>query len=184
VYWVVVEENACYARDSLVLTTIPSPFVDLGPDRLLCAGNTEVLDAEGPGQTYLWSDGSTGPSLLIDGPGSYWVIATNSCASDVDSVGINWDYCDCPIYAPNAFTADDDGINEGFLPQFACPNRSYVLRVFDRWGAVQWESSDPSKPWDGGGLPIGTYAWMVEFEPDSDVVKGKRKAQGHVLLLR
>ncbi len=183
-YWVVVSEDGCQSTDSLVLTKFEPPFVDLGPDHLLCAGNTEVLQAEGPGLTYLWSDGSTDAELPIDGPGLYWVIVSDQCSADQDSISITWDYCDCPVYVPNTFTADGDGINERFLPRFACPNRTYMLRIFDRWGREQWGTSDPDAAWDGGGLPIGVYAWTLEYVPDSDVAKGKRKAQGHVLLLR
>jgi gliding motility-associated-like protein len=184
VLWVVVTENGCSTTDSLVLREHQLPAVDLGPDRLLCAGNTEELDASGPGYSHLWSDGSTEPTLVVDGPGLYWVIATNLCASDADSVRIDWDYCDCPVYAPNAFTPDADGNNEGFLPRFACPNRSYTLRIYDRWGAVQWESTDDELIWDGQGLPTGVYPWTIEYEPESKVVRGKRLVRGHVVLLR
>jgi hypothetical protein len=184
VYWVIVEENNCTTTDSLVLEKIALPVAELGPDRLLCAGSTEELVVEGPGYTYLWSDGSTGSSVIIDGPDIYSVTVTNVCGTDVDSVVIALDYCDCPVYVPNSFTANGDGINDGFLPQFTCPNRSYTLRIFDRWGAVQWETTDPFLPWEGGELATGVYAWTVEYEPDSDVLTGKRAARGHVVLLR
>ncbi|MBK7407290.1 MAG: hypothetical protein IPJ40_03880 [Saprospirales bacterium] len=47
------------------------PAVDLGPDRELCEGL--VLDALNPGASYLWSDGSTGQTLLVAESGQYWV---------------------------------------------------------------------------------------------------------------
>ena len=183
-YWVIVEENNCYTTDSLELGIIPLPEVDLGPDHLLCAGSVEELVAEGPNYTYLWDDGSTGPSILIDGPDVYSVTVTNVCGTDVDSVTIGLDYCDCPVYVPNTFTRDGDGINEDFLPRFTCPNESYTLRIFDRWGREQWMTTDPFMAWDGGTLASGVYAWTVEYVPDSDILTGRRVAKGHVLLLR
>jgi gliding motility-associated-like protein len=114
----------------------------------------------------------------------YAVTVTNSCGLASDSVEFDLDFCDCPVYTPNAFTANGDEINDRFVPQFTCPNRSYLLRIYDRWGRIQWETTDPFKAWDGGGLPVGVYAWTIEYEPDSDVLRGNRTASGHVLLAR
>lgn len=183
-YSVVVEENGCTTEDELELSIIPLPVADLGPDRLLCAGRTEELDVFRPGCTYVWHDGSTEPTFVVSGPGLYAVTVTNSCGLASDSVEFDLDFCDCPVYTPNAFTANGDEINDRFVPQFTCPNRSYLLRIYDRWGRIQWETTDPFKAWDGGGLPVGVYAWTIEYEPDSDVLRGNRTASGHVLLAR
>lgn len=183
-YRVVVVENGCATADSLSLSIIPLPEAYLGPDRLLCAGRTEELDVYRPGCTYLWNDGSTGPTRIVSGPGMYAVTVTNSCGTASDDVEFDLDFCDCPVYTPNAFTANGDEINDRFVPQFTCPNRSYLLRIYDRWGRIQWESTDMFKEWDGAGLPQGVYAWTIEYEPDSDVLRGTRTASGHVVLVR
>lgn len=65
------------------------PAVDLGPDTTLCSGGTLLLDATTPGASYLWSNGTTGPTLLAAAAGTYWVtVNTGGCsASDTIVIG-------------------------------------------------------------------------------------------------
>ncbi|MCB9284683.1 MAG: T9SS type A sorting domain-containing protein [Lewinellaceae bacterium] len=62
------------------------PAVDLGPDRELCEGL--LLDALNPGATYLWSDGSTGQTLLVEENGQYWVQVSTPLGTVSDTVNI------------------------------------------------------------------------------------------------
>ena len=62
------------------------PKLDLGPDTLLCPGDTLFLDPAIPGD-YLWQDGSNQPTLTVTGPGLYTLeIATvcNVLTGDID----------------------------------------------------------------------------------------------------
>ncbi|WP_196292857.1 T9SS type B sorting domain-containing protein [Hymenobacter ruricola] len=80
-YWVDVTNAAgCTARDSLHVAAAPVPRVTLGPDTVLCVGQTITLrpQPDEPGTRYHWSDGSTGPSLRVSGPATYWVEAINA----------------------------------------------------------------------------------------------------------
>ncbi|MBK6621436.1 MAG: hypothetical protein IPG32_11375 [Saprospirales bacterium] len=64
-----------------------APVVDLGPDRDLCEGI--LLDALNPGADYLWSDGSTGQTLLATENGFYWVQVSTPLGIASDTVHIN-----------------------------------------------------------------------------------------------
>jgi len=70
------------------------PVVDLGLDRYLCFNNSMILDATGPGYTYLWSNDSTYPTLTIVGSdvglgsADYSVTVTNYICQDIDTVNI------------------------------------------------------------------------------------------------
>ncbi|MEQ8908387.1 MAG: gliding motility-associated C-terminal domain-containing protein [Vicingaceae bacterium] len=77
--------------------------------------------------------------------------------SALDSVGNESDLTDtayaeyCPRYQlPNIFTPNGDGVNDLFIPY---PNYRYVdsidLAVFNRWGELVFETSDPAILWDG-----------------------------------
>jgi PKD repeat protein len=65
---------------------IPYPEINLGPDKILCAGGSTLLDAGSGFTGYLWSTGETTSSILITKSGSYAVTVTNHynfSASDV-----------------------------------------------------------------------------------------------------
>lgn len=184
-YWVRVTENACSFTDSMALGVIDLPVVDLGPDLLLCIGTVEYLDAQGPDYSYEWNDGSNGPRYAVTGPGSYNVTVGNTCGMASDTINVAQDYCDCPVFAPNAFSPNGDGINEGFLPYFDCPATDYILRVYDRWGSVVWETDLPGKAWmSEENDPNGVYVWTLEMRPQAVGTNGMRRLRGHVTLLR
>ncbi len=188
-YHVAVTENGCTTTDSLDLGRIPLPFVELGPDFLLCIGQTAELDATGAGYTYLWNTSDTTSELEITEEGLYHVLVTSPCGTFEDSISVSQDQCDCPIFLPNAFTPDGDGINEGFRPSFNCPADRYRFTIFDRWGQEVWMSEDPGEAWDGGGgaadaTAIGIYAWKLEIRPQTVNEYTLRKLFGHVVLMR
>lgn len=183
-YWVDVTESICTTRDSLFVGIRALPVVDLRPDFLLCVGTTATLDAFGPDYTYLWNDGSTDSVLVVDGPGRVSVTVTNSCGSAKDSLIVTQGFCDCPVFVPNSFTPDGDGINDTFLPQFDCPVDLYTLRIYDRWGRVIWSTKDPGLPWDGADGITGVFTWTLEIRTLTVQDNKTREYRGHVVLLR
>ena len=88
-YWCMVNREGCTFRDSLNLTTIPGPLVNLGIDISVCGTNPILLDATYPNCTYLWQNGSTNPTFTATTSGLYWVEVKNSsgCAKR-DSITI------------------------------------------------------------------------------------------------
>jgi gliding motility-associated-like protein len=74
----------------------------------------------------------------------------------------------CAIYLPNAFSPNDDGRNDVFLPALACQPVAFHLAIYDRWGGKAFESRDSRRGWDGkmGGkpAPAGLYVYLVEYE--------------------
>jgi len=76
--------------DSVYVSFGITPTVDLGNDQFLCAGETATLDATSSlsNVTYLWQDGSTGPTYNVTTSGNYWVKVTNNGCSVTDAVNI------------------------------------------------------------------------------------------------
>jgi len=68
------------------------------------------------------------------------------------------------LYAPNAFTPNDDGLNDFFVLQGIYIS-TYNLRLYDRWGALIYESNDLGTSWDGywreKPAQEGVYVWVV-----------------------
>ena len=86
----VTDALGCTWRDSLQVSVLPNPIVNLGPDTNLCAGNNLVLFAPG-GLSYNWSTGSSAQNISVNTSGTYSVTVTNStttCTS-TDQVNVN-----------------------------------------------------------------------------------------------
>lgn len=79
-YWAEVTLGPCVVRDSLTITALPVPVVNLGPDTILCQGDVAVLDATLSGASYTWQDNSTNPTLTTGTAGTYYVdVVVNGC---------------------------------------------------------------------------------------------------------
>jgi gliding motility-associated-like protein len=98
----------------------------------------------------------------------------------------------CGVFAPNAFTPNRDNTNDlfGVVVSEACEMVTYQLRVFDRYGRLVFESSDPRDRWDGNyngrAMKEGTYLWQLNATyVDPDGTNQVRLAeQGSVVLIR
>lgn len=90
-YWVEVSIGQCSVGDTIQLTAVALPVVDLGPDTLLCPGESFTLQPASAGLSFLWQNGSTAPTLLVATAGSYSVEVTNaaSCTA-VDTVQVDY----------------------------------------------------------------------------------------------
>jgi hypothetical protein len=66
--------------------------IDLGPDTVLCEGNSVLLDANIGNATYSWQDGSTQPDFQVFTTGLYWVDVMRSAGcQDRDSIQVDFD---------------------------------------------------------------------------------------------
>lgn len=79
--------QGCISMDSLAITINPAPAPDTigySPSLTVCAGQSVTLSAPvGVGYTYLWSDNSTGSTLVVNTAGEYGVTVTNSFGCDM-----------------------------------------------------------------------------------------------------
>ncbi|MCB0565908.1 MAG: gliding motility-associated C-terminal domain-containing protein [Phaeodactylibacter sp.] len=62
----------------------------------------------------------------------------------------------CPIYLPNAFSPNDDGLNDTFYPQSSPGLDAQISKffIYNRWGGTVFNSenrpfSDLANVWDG-----------------------------------
>ncbi|MCF8248233.1 MAG: gliding motility-associated C-terminal domain-containing protein [Saprospiraceae bacterium] len=87
------------------------------------------------------------------------------------------------LFIPNAFTPNGDGENDNFRVR-GFFGSGFNMSIFNQWGELLFQSSNPSIGWDGNrdGLPThtGTYVYLVEMNTD----KGTEQISGHVTLLR
>lgn len=178
---------------------IPVASIYLEPANTDIYSPTIVFFSSGTeAETYRWSfgDGNFAFEPYVEHtyeeggvfPISLTVESGEGCRSEAFSLVTIEDIFN--IYVPNAFTPDDDGINEYFLPQLTGKVfiERYTFRVFDRWGTVLFETNDPETPWLGdvrGGeyyAKDDVYNWQVVVQLKG--VDDERIYSGHVYMVR
>jgi hypothetical protein len=110
-------ENVCSVTSSTVMLTVlqqPSPIIQASGNTTICAGNSVTLSTTLPYATYLWSNGATTPSILVNATGNYSVTVTNvnNCptTSAVMAVTVNpnvtyYQDADADLYGNNTITS-------------------------------------------------------------------------------
>jgi hypothetical protein len=86
----VTDVNGCSNSDTINVTLLANPVVNLGNDGSVC-GNV-VLDAQNQGSTYIWNDNSSGQTLNVTTSGTYYVTVVNSngcTSSDTIALVVN-----------------------------------------------------------------------------------------------
>jgi gliding motility-associated-like protein len=135
----------------------------------------------------------TGPTLNFIGGMqttiSVEVVNINGC-STVREISIGLD-ADLPIFAPNVFSPNADGINDMFTI-FARDYPGIVLNlsIFDRWGELMYsvddlEFDDESRGWNGlkGSQPVqqGVYTYKASIRLVDESIK---LVAGDITLIR
>lgn len=117
---------------------------------------------------YLWSTGAAERKVTVQNPGTYWLTVTdaNGC-SGTDSITVFPKQCMSGVYIPTAFTPDGDGKNDFFKALVFGKALLFKLQVFDRWGQVVFQTTDPNKHWDGRNKGIDysttTFVWQCFY---------------------
>jgi len=82
---------------------------------------------------------------------------------------------------PNAFNPNSTiSENTSFKPVITFYNSTnYLLQIYNRWGAVIWETNEPDEGWTGknksGKLqPMGVYVYLLQYEESAGLVRTKR----------
>lgn len=138
---------------------------------------------------------SRSPSHQFSGPGQFVIeaIVNFSCGIRTLERTVTITSCNtspsstCLLYIPKAFTPNNDTVNDLFSPvkSPACSLEEYELLIFNRWGEVIYQTTNPDNNWDGSykheACPTGVYPYLLKFK----FVSQQRKInKGSVTLLR
>ncbi len=151
-YDVQINSNDCPAYFSIDVAYLSAPDFDLGADTSICFGSELILMVpEDENFSYLWSDNSTSSSLEVLESGIYSVTVSNICGSLTDQIMIERKMEENPFQIPNAFTPDQDGMNDTFViirdEDFTI--FEYNMKIYNRWGKLVYEGTDPDNGWNG-----------------------------------
>jgi gliding motility-associated-like protein len=84
----VTDDLGCENSDSLVLSFLNPPSVNIGSDKEICEGSSVNLYASAEDATYLWSNGAVTQQINATATGIYSVTVTNACGESIDSMSL------------------------------------------------------------------------------------------------
>ncbi|HRI59374.1 MAG TPA: gliding motility-associated C-terminal domain-containing protein, partial [Saprospiraceae bacterium] len=173
---------------ALVTVGIEQPF-RLRPDTTICYEDTLNLYVP-PGVTdWQWNTGSRNEELPVTTPGTYTLTGETQNCTFTDSVQVEFYTCEeCPNYAPNVFSPNDDGVNDEWQIFLPCNWLKFRLEVHDRWGSLVFATDDPETGWDGfirGKEPVpGVYVWSMEWTGELFGEPKVFRSEGDVTVVR
>jgi gliding motility-associated-like protein len=179
--------NECESPEThLSVVVYPAPFVHDEVDTAVCIADGETLimniEAE-PDETVFWpSLDYTGNSVSIGSEGNYPYIKTNSYGcSDTSAINVAGN-CLPTLYVPEAFTPNEDGIND-YLVLFGVYT-DLIFSVYSPSGLLLYRSENDDVMWDGTvsgkQLPDGNYFWHAKF---SDNAGRKHEQNGSITII-
>ncbi|MBS1651215.1 MAG: gliding motility-associated C-terminal domain-containing protein [Bacteroidetes bacterium] len=192
------DANGCSNNGTFTINAYPKPIANFtwSPEKPLeKTGVAQFTDGSNGGTMVGWSwyfndntlfSNQQNPSYIFQDPGAYpivLVVKNQYGCSDttIKIVNVQEDY---GLYIPNAFTPNDDGLNDIFEPE-GYGIRDYKLYVFDRWGEMLFYSNSFKSGWDGSfngqRCKNDVYVWKIILTNSFGKIIEKT---GHVTLMK
>ncbi len=191
---IVMCDGGCPDTITKAIEIVPAPEIRFsvtpqcgsgtGSDTLCFSGQSRLSLTQGYDH-YSWNTGDTTGSILVTAEGWYKVTISNAglCYASDSVMMLN---CTTPLIMPNAFTPNNDGMNDLFGPAVRPEYiTGFHMLITDRWGGLVFETSDIRAGWDGtvngGQAPGGVYVWTITYGSGSG---GSKQMTGTVTLVR
>lgn len=159
-YWV-TGSNACSLdSDSIFISQMSLPKIDLGSDTVLCEASSLILQlAEKESfEQYVWNTGEESSEIEVSETGLYTLQVSNYCGEGIDSINVEF-FEKGGISIPNVFTPNNDGFNEQFILDSRLVGAE--LHILNRSGVVIFESHNYQNDWSGDNLNSGIYYYYI-----------------------
>ncbi len=186
-FFVTNERFGCESPKVPVRVTIqPAPQINAGPDQVIEEGESVQLQGSG-GTVYQWTSSATQATIQVAAPlvtpaktTTYTLTVTdaNGCAASDEMTII----VQKKLSVPNAFTPNNDGVNDTWEIINIESRQDVKMEVFNRWGNKVYESIGYPRSWDGTvegkELPMNTYFYVISLEG------GRQRLTGAVSIIR
>jgi gliding motility-associated-like protein len=180
---------------SLPITIFPIPVVTVNGFDSVCFNSPAIQLSGGlpPGGEYV-IDGAAEVDFdpFRAGQGSHILTYTytdvHGCFDSDTTVVIvkNGSECETVMWVPNAFTPDNDGVNDTFKP-YAKNIWAFTMNIYSRSGELVFTSALPDIGWDGmyhnSQCPPGNYVYVIVYQ-SSRASMQNQTLTGNVILMR
>ena len=179
----VVDDYGC-VDDSTVMIIEPSviiaSFVSTDPS---CTGNNDGsidLNASGGTEPYVYNWLGVNYNLpyfngLLEGEYYFTIIDNRGCELSLGPIILTDNPINC-IRIPNAFSPNNDGVNDTWEIENLHMFPEAVVQVFNRWGQELYNNTIQEGDWDGyyNGklLPTGVYLYVIVLFNGTDPYTG------------
>lgn len=196
-YVLTVDDGVCTLDIPFSINNVPGPTANLTADPVtFIEGATVRYHDFSTGSIVNWfydfgdanTSNASNPSHLFTAPGEYNTVLTvtdeHNC---VDTAAVTITVIpDVIIYIPNAFTPNEDGINDVWRPIMDNYGSDlYELLIYNRWGQLIFKSNEPLVGWDGtvNGQEAtpAVYVYSLTYQ---NLMGKKLKKEGTVTLIR
>lgn len=183
-YILTVANVECKASDSLEIVINKNPTADAGRDKVIISGQSVMLDgiAGGTDVNYTWTPDQniTGITTLtpIVNPTSsqaytLHVTSNKGCKEATDTVLVK---VFKQLYVPNAFTPNNDGINDTWFIETLQAYPGAEVKVFNRYGQIVFDNHGKNISWDGKyhgvQLTSGAFVYVIDLKNNIPLIKG------------
>jgi len=185
----VADNSACTTTTPFVITVSPPPVITLPATANVLEGEQNTLNPKviGDSLKYLWSPttGISNPNILnpsvsptADTKYTLTVTSAKGCSA---SAQVDVHVLKKPV-VPNAFTPNNDGINDTWDIKYLNTYTNATIEVFNRFGVKVYSSNGYTIPWDGKfdgkSLPFGVYYYII------DPKSGAKKMTGSLTIIK
>ncbi|MFZ4402294.1 MAG: gliding motility-associated C-terminal domain-containing protein, partial [Bacteroidales bacterium] len=183
-YYVTGTASNCHDTSGITINVINQQSINLGDDDYLCVGDEKTLNANNLLGVFLWSNGTSGNTMILNEPGVFWLRVDNNGCISSDTIVLK----PCSeIWVPNVFTPNNDGINDIFKANTK-EIQKLQLYIYNRWGNLVFETKDINMGWNGkyagGDAQSGVYYWLIRYnENRSSNQNVEKEIHGSITLL-
>lgn len=170
---------------SITITKMPVGF--LNNDTVLCANRWFYVDlGKNEFNSVVWNDGRNTLIKKIEKEGLYVATAKQNNCVVTDSFNVSLQDCECTLFFPDAFSPNNNGLNEYFQPVTKCDLFKYELLIFNKWGEIIFTSKELSNVWDGKdskGIDVmqDVYFFYTKFQSEYNRVIQVKKGSFYLL---
>ncbi len=186
-YSVFLTNNTCYDTTTLQTTVLvnAAPIIKLKKSNdINCTQTSALLYATGS-SSYTWLPANEYEIVNFSTIRVYpfkntlfHAIGTglNSCIGR-DSIEVFVGFSSYDFYLPNAFTPNNDGLNDYFRVKYIPPIKKFELCIYNRFGQLIFKTNDYRQSWDGRfksiNQPSGSYLYTLKAETSCGFIDRK-----------
>jgi len=87
-YWLRQQQSTCPVFDTVAISLDSLPSIKLDSVKKVCDSSIVLNPGQNLGSAYLWSNGDTSQTILVDKSGKYWVMVTNKNGCSVSDTSL------------------------------------------------------------------------------------------------